>query len=77
MSIFRRGTAGRTGVRAAVACLAILSLVGCARRGAHTTVRFGADNAPPYTAVGADGRVTGLSVDIITEAARRRGITVI
>ncbi|HWD98959.1 MAG TPA: hypothetical protein VG345_07975, partial [Bryobacteraceae bacterium] len=72
MWIFRRGLAGRTAVRAAAACLAILPLVSCAQRRAGTTVRFGADNAPPYTTIGPGGEVTGLSVDIISEAARRR-----
>jgi diguanylate cyclase (GGDEF)-like protein/PAS domain S-box-containing protein len=81
MSIFRRANAGRTGVRAAVACLAILPLIGCAgghaETRAQTTLRFGADHAPPYTTIGPEGRVEGLSVDIINEAARRRGITVV
>ncbi|HWD99023.1 MAG TPA: diguanylate cyclase, partial [Bryobacteraceae bacterium] len=51
--------------------------VSCAQRRAGTTVRFGADNAPPYTTIGPGGEVTGLSVDIISEAARRRGITIL
>src|SRR6185437_6104464 len=77
MSFFRREAAGGTGLRAVVACFALLPLVGCLGRHAETTVRFGADQAPPYTLVGSDGRVSGLSVDIISEAARRRGIKVI
>jgi len=77
MSFFRREAAGRTGVRAAAVCVAILPLVGCLGRHAESAVRFGADQAPPYTIVGSDGNVSGLSVDIISEAARRRGIRVI
>ena len=74
MSFFRREAAGGTGLRAVVACFALLPLVGCLGRHAETSVRFGADQAPPYTIVGSDGNVSGLSVDIISEAARRRGI---
>ena len=77
MSILRRGTVGRTMVGAAAACLTLLPYAGCDGRHAETIVRFGADHAPPYTTVGSDGHVAGLSVDIINEAARRRGITVV
>ena len=64
-------------VRAAAACLALLPFAGCHGHHAETVVRFGADHAPPYTTVGSDGQVAGLSVDIINEAARRRGIAVV
>ena len=36
--------------------------------------RIGADNAPPYYITAADGSVHGFAVDVLTEAARRRGI---
>ncbi|MGA2184789.1 MAG: response regulator [Bryobacteraceae bacterium] len=36
--------------------------------------RIGADNAPPYYIIGADGGVHGFAVDVLNEAARRRGI---
>jgi signal transduction histidine kinase/DNA-binding response OmpR family regulator len=36
--------------------------------------RIGADNAPPYHIVGTDGSVHGFAVDVLNEAARRRGI---
>ena len=36
--------------------------------------RIGADNAPPYFYLRADGTVEGLSVDVLNEAARRRGV---
>jgi len=36
--------------------------------------RIGADNAPPFYIVGADGSVHGFAVDVLNEAARRRGI---
>ncbi len=40
------------------------------------TYRVGADNAPPYTVLAANGEVRGLAVEIIGEAARRRGISI-
>ncbi len=36
--------------------------------------RIGADHAPPYYFLQPDGRVEGLAVDVMNEAARRRGI---
>lgn len=38
------------------------------------TYRVGADHSPPYTLLGPDGSIKGLAVDILSEAARRRGI---
>src|ERR1700687_4007820 len=60
-------------------CLGIAALVvwnELARRRAifDRTYRVAADHSPPYTLLGPDGSVTGLSVDILNEAARRRGI---
>ena len=36
--------------------------------------RIGADHAPPYYFLQPDGRIEGLAVDVLNEAARRRGI---
>jgi signal transduction histidine kinase/ActR/RegA family two-component response regulator len=36
--------------------------------------RIGADHAPPYYFLRPDGRIEGLAVDVMSEAARRRGI---
>jgi len=36
--------------------------------------RVGADHSPPFYEVQPDGSVTGLAVDVVNEAARRRGI---
>jgi signal transduction histidine kinase/CheY-like chemotaxis protein len=38
------------------------------------TYRVGADHSPPYTLLAPDGSIKGLAVDILSEAARRRGI---
>ena len=38
------------------------------------TYRVGADHSPPYTLLAPDGSMKGLAVDILNEAARRRGI---
>jgi len=38
------------------------------------TYRIGADHSPPYILLAPDGSVRGLVVDIMNEAARRRGI---
>ncbi|MCX6620487.1 MAG: ATP-binding protein [Acidobacteria bacterium] len=40
----------------------------------HRHLRVGYDSAPPYTQTGANGRAEGLVVDVLNEAARRRGI---
>jgi signal transduction histidine kinase len=37
-------------------------------------VVIGVNDNPPYQAVGADGSISGLAVDVVAEAARRRGI---
>src|SRR5579871_4349635 len=36
--------------------------------------RVGVENNPPYMSVDANGNVSGLTVDVLNEAARRRGI---
>ena len=38
------------------------------------TYRIGAEHSPPYALLAPDGSATGLAVDILSEAARRRGI---
>jgi PAS domain S-box-containing protein len=40
-------------------------------------VRVGIDQAPPYQMVGPNGNVYGVSVDMLGEAARRRGIEIV
>ncbi len=42
---------------------------------AGKTYRVGADSAPPYYLLQPDGSVEGLAVDVLNEAARRRGIS--
>jgi signal transduction histidine kinase/CheY-like chemotaxis protein len=38
------------------------------------TYRIGVEHSPPYALLAPDGSATGLAVDILSEAARRRGI---
>jgi signal transduction histidine kinase/ActR/RegA family two-component response regulator len=38
------------------------------------TYRIGADHAPPYYTLRPDGRIEGLAVDVLNDAARRAGI---
>jgi diguanylate cyclase (GGDEF)-like protein/PAS domain S-box-containing protein len=44
------------------------------RRPAERVYRVGVDHSPPFYLVGPDGSVTGLAVDVLNEAARRREI---
>jgi two-component system, cell cycle sensor histidine kinase and response regulator CckA len=44
------------------------------RRPADRVYKIGWDADPPFQAAGADGRPTGLAVELVREAARRRGI---
>ena len=69
----------------AIAALTVLALsAGCAflwnvhrlRIPVHP-IRVGIDHAPPYQMLRPDGGVEGLSVDMIGEAARRRGIPIV
>jgi diguanylate cyclase (GGDEF)-like protein/PAS domain S-box-containing protein len=41
------------------------------------TIRVGVDQSPPYYNIKPDGSVEGLAVDVLNEAARRRGIHLI
>jgi PAS domain S-box-containing protein len=43
----------------------------------HKEVRVGIDKAPPYQMMGSDGKAQGVSVDMLGEAARRKGIHII
>jgi signal transduction histidine kinase/CheY-like chemotaxis protein len=52
----------------------LLLLNWCSHRVPDRVYRIGADNAPPYYFVGADAAIRGLAVDVLNEAARRRGI---
>lgn len=44
------------------------------RRALTRPIVIGAENNPPYQVVGPDGTITGLAVQVVTEAARRRKI---
>ncbi len=73
--------ASRPRIAAALGLLALISA--CALLWFHTQVRIpprpvrvGIDNAPPFQITRPDGSVEGLSVDMIGEAARRRGIPI-
>ena len=57
-----------------IAALVLWSEQGRRRTVFDRTYRIAADHSPPYTLLGPNGSVTGLSVDILNEAAQRRGI---
>jgi signal transduction histidine kinase/CheY-like chemotaxis protein len=57
-----------------LAALAFWSELSRRRTVFDRTYRVGADHSPPYTLLAADGSIKGLSVDVLSEAARRRGI---
>jgi signal transduction histidine kinase/CheY-like chemotaxis protein len=64
---------------AVVVCLSIVGLVlrnELSRRRTlfDRTYRIGAEDSPPYVLLAPDGSATGFAVDILSEAARRRGI---
>jgi len=44
---------------------------------ASTPFRIGFEDSPPYQQVGPDGKPTGVGIDIVTEACRRRRIPVV
>jgi signal transduction histidine kinase/CheY-like chemotaxis protein len=62
------------GVCLGIAALALRNELGRRRNLFDRTYRIGAGDSPPYMLLGPDGSVTGLAVDILSEAARRRGI---
>src|ERR1700676_4733854 len=41
------------------------------------TLRVGVDQSPPFYEIQRDGSVRGLAIDVLNEAARRRGIRLI
>ncbi len=51
----------------------VLMLTGSSLAMAQEAIRVGVDQTPPFYSVGADGKVTGLAVDVLNEAARRAG----
>src|SRR5262249_16800645 len=61
------------GIVAAVGFLAWLHLRPSGYR--QRVYRIGWMNSPPFQVRGSDGKAAGLSVDLVNEAARRRGIT--
>lgn len=68
---------GYVGVGILCCLLVLASLIAMwhqTRAVADRTIRVGADNAPPYYTIQSDGSVQGLAVDILNEAAHRRGI---
>jgi diguanylate cyclase (GGDEF)-like protein/PAS domain S-box-containing protein len=71
----------RVGTVAAAVILGAICFGGCVtlRRGSapKTVLRVGVDQSPPYYSIRRDGSVEGLAVDVLNEAARRRGITLI
>jgi ABC-type amino acid transport substrate-binding protein len=69
--------------RQTIAAIALLFLIVCvlatASHYGHRQInskvyRIGVDHAPPYYFLRPDGRIEGLAVDTLTEAARRRNI---
>ncbi len=61
-----------------ILALAVLSLIETGetpgRRLLPRVYRVGVDHSPPFYLLGRDGSVTGLAVDVLNEAARRRAI---
>lgn len=62
----------------ALLLLACVTAYICSRRQPHydRPLRIGIDHAPPFQMIRADGGVEGLSVDMLGEAAKRRGIPI-
>jgi diguanylate cyclase (GGDEF)-like protein/PAS domain S-box-containing protein len=65
------------GVCAALAILAASWFAFLRKPPLPRTIRVGVDQSPPYYNIKADGSVEGLAVDVLNEAARRRGIHLI
>lgn len=63
------------GAGVALSALALGIWYGAARRPVPpTVVGVGVDDSPPVYTFGPDGKVSGLAVDILNEAARRKNI---
>jgi diguanylate cyclase (GGDEF)-like protein/PAS domain S-box-containing protein len=62
------------GVGAAAAILAGLWYSSQRSQPVSAVVRVGVDHSPPYYIIRPDGSVEGLAIDVLNEAARRRGI---
>ena len=63
-------------VGAGIACVVAGTVIwtGFRRPGQNRVYRIGWDPDPPFQAIGHDGEATGLAVELVREAARRRGI---
>src|SRR5260370_42165552 len=62
-------------VSISLAALGFLIWKGAVQTKAESRVyRIGWDPDPPFQAPGADGRATGLAIELVREAARRQGI---
>ena len=64
-------------VCAAVAVLSVVWFAFLRKPPLPRTIRVGVDQSPPYYNIKPDGSVEGLAVDVLNEAARRRGIHLI
>ena len=64
---------------AALICLSVIVAAVSLYRGRSGArpVRIGVNVSPPYSEIGADGKPHGFSVEVISEAARRRGIPIV
>ena len=61
----------------AVAVIVVAVWFAAVRTTDKTEVRAGVDQSPPYGIVNQDGSVRGMAVDVLNEAARRRGIRLV
>src|SRR5450631_4362426 len=84
MSLFAKRFWSRPRLRVMLGLILCFVALGCPflrrgfRSGASTEpLRVGIDNAPPYQMFSPGGPVEGLSVDMIGEAAKRRGIPIV
>jgi diguanylate cyclase (GGDEF)-like protein/PAS domain S-box-containing protein len=71
----------RAGIAAATAITGIFCVAGwvalATRPPLQAVLRVGVDHSPPFYSIRPDGSVEGLAVDVLNEAARRRGIRLI
>src|SRR5262245_53426075 len=56
------------------AAAGVILWLGLSRAGQNRVYRIGWQSDPPFHAVGEQGQATGLGVELVREAARRRGI---
>ena len=74
MSAGMRSRSSRRGCVVWLAAWALSSLQ-CGPQTPPRLIRVGYDEASPYYRTGADGKAEGMAVDMLNEAARRRGLT--